>query len=152
MTDTAANLSSFSDMLKRALGSLVDQDADGFLSMMAEDAVMEFPFAPTGLPRQVRGRVDLAAYVGRFGKLLEISEIGTSQVHRTTDPEVIILQFTATGRAVKTEKPYNQTYVSVITARNGHIVRYQDYWNPLAVTETLGGTNAWASGMAGSDT
>lgn len=151
MIKPTPNLSSFSDMLKLGLGSLVDQDADGFLSMMAEGAVMEFPFAPAGFPRQVRGRADLAAYLGRFGELLEISTISAPQVHRTADPEVVILQFSATGRGVKTGTPYNQAYISVITARNGHIVRYQDYWNPLVVTETLGGADAWASGAAGQD-
>lgn len=100
----------------------------------------------------MHGRADLAAYLGRFGELLEISTISAPQVHRTADPEVVILQFSATGWGLTTGAPYNQTYISVITVRNGHIVRYQDYWNPLAVTETLGGADAWAPGVAGRST
>ncbi len=36
----------FTAMLRRALGSLVDQDADGFPSLIAEDGVMEFLAIP----------------------------------------------------------------------------------------------------------
>lgn len=151
MSNATASLSSFSDMLKSGLGDLVDQSADGFLAMMAEDAVMEFPYAPAGFPKAVRGRANLAAYLGRFAELLELSVTSVPEVHRTTNSGVVILQFTATGRGKKTGKPYHQTYVSVVTARNGHIVRYQDYWNPLEVLEALGGLNAWAAGAAGKD-
>ena len=36
---------------------------------------------------------------------------------------------TATGA------PYEQSYVSVLTVRDGLIVRYRDYWNPLRSAE-----------------
>lgn len=149
MTSAPADFSSFATMLKQALGSLIDQNADGFLSMMAEDAAMEFPFAPAGVPQQVHGRTSLAAYLGRVGELLDISTMSALQVHRTADPGVAILQFDAAGQGAKTGKPYNQSYISVITARHGRIVRYQDYWNPLAVIEAVGGLDAWVSAVAG---
>lgn len=122
-------------MLKRALGSLVNQDADGFLSLMAEDGVMEFPYAPPGRPRQVTGRGALAPYVAEIASLITIDAIEGPRMHRTADPAVMILEFTGTGRAVATGKPYRQDYISVIETGGGRIVRYRDYWNPLALSQ-----------------
>jgi ketosteroid isomerase-like protein len=38
---------------------------------------------------------------------------------------------TATGKIKDTGEPYDQSYVVVLTAREGRIIRYRDYWNPL---------------------
>lgn len=128
----------FTAMLKRALGSLVDQDADGFLSLVAEDVVMEFPYAPSGQPREVAGRAALAPYLAHLAHLasfITIDAIKPPRVHRTADPAVVILEFTARGRAVAGGQPYRQDYISVIEASGGRITRYRDYWNPLALSE-----------------
>lgn len=135
-------ITSFSAMLKLGLGDRVAQDADGLLPMMAEDAVMEFPYAPSGQVRKLNGRAELAAYLARLGEVLAIDSLSPPRVHRTGDPEVTILEFTAAGRGLRTARPYNQTYISVITVRQGQIVHYRDYWNPLAVIEALDGEDA----------
>ncbi len=125
----------FTAMLKRALGSLVDQDADAFLSLMADDGVMEFPYAPPGQPRQVTGRSALARYLAEIASLITIAVIEGPRVHRTDDPATVILEFTGTGQAVATGRPYRQDYISVIETGGGQIVRYRDYWNPLALSQ-----------------
>ena len=127
----------FTAMLKRALGSLVDQDADGFLSLVAEDVVMEFPYAPSGQPRKVAGRAALAPYLAHLAGFITIDAVEPPRVHWTADPAVVILEFTGCGRAVEGGQPYRQDYISVIETGGGRITRYRDYWNPLALS---GGT------------
>jgi len=41
------------------------------------------------------------------------------------------------GRAVETDKPYNQQYVIVAEARDGKLAHYREYWNPLVSAEAL---------------
>lgn len=124
----------FTAMLKRALGSLVDQDADGFLSLVAEDAMMEFPYASVGQPREVAGRTALALYLAQLAGFITIDAIEPPRVHRTADPAVVILEFTGRGHAVAGGQPYRQDYISVIETSGGRITRYRDYWNPLALS------------------
>ena len=52
-------------------------------------------------------------------------------VHQTADPEVVIVEFEAHGRALKVDEPYRQRYISVIRARGGRMIHYKDYWDPL---------------------
>lgn len=131
MSNTKDNFTGFADLLKRGLGDLLAPDATDFTTMMAEDGVMEFPYAPPGGVHSLKGRAELGAYLERLGGVIELLSFSEPRVHRTTDPGVVVLEFTARGRGVKTGNPYEQAYISVVTVRDGYIERYRDYWNPL---------------------
>jgi ketosteroid isomerase-like protein len=135
-------LESFSGMLRSAIGDLLQPDAESFLEMFAEDGVMEFPYAPPGGVTRLDGRAALASYLQGFPEILQIDRMTKSVVHRTMNPEVVILEFDCVGRGVRTGEPYDQRYISVITLRNGLIVHYSDYWNPLVALRAIGGADA----------
>ncbi|MDG9669505.1 nuclear transport factor 2 family protein [Hahella sp. CR1] len=138
MVDRTAGFARFSDMLKHSLGSLVDQTAEDFVAMMAPDGVMEFPYAPADSVREIKGRVALSSYLSRLGDILAVDRLSEPQIHHTLTPNVVILEFECAGRALKTQRPYYQRYISVITVRDGMIERYVDYWNPLVALDALG--------------
>src|ERR1700722_621245 len=129
---------SFSAMLRQTLGERLKPTAETFVEMVAEDGVMEFPFA---LPsaRRVEGRKALADHIGFLAGRIEFLGVSDVVKHVTGDPEVFILEFAGSGRAVATGEPFEQRYISVIRLRDGHIVHYLDYWNPLAVLRTMRG-------------
>lgn len=139
-----SKFSGFADLLRRGLGDLLAPEATDFVSMMAEDGVMEFPYAPPDGVRALSGRTELVSYLERLGGLLELTSYRDLRVYRTTDPGVVVLEFTAQGRGVQSGLPYEGPYISVITVRDGHIRHYRDYWNPLAATRALGGLGALA--------
>lgn len=136
-------------MLRSGLGDLLAPSAGSFLEMMTEDCIMEFPYAPPGGVRRLNGRTALAEYLSGLGGILEIESITDLIVHRTQDPGVVLLEFSCIGRGIKTGEPYNQRYISVITLRDGHIVRYLDYWNPLVAMQVIGGVEALPTALKG---
>ena len=119
------------DMLKSALGDRIDPAATNFIEMMAEDFVMEFPYARPGMPTRVEGRAAVLAHLAKVGGDVSVDSASNLVVHETRDPEVVILEFDGHGRALKTGEPYEQRYISVIRARGGKIVHFKDYWNPI---------------------
>ena len=129
---------SFSELLRDVLGDRL-ATADGFADMLDDDAVMEFPFAPPGLPQRLHGRQAIEDYLARLSKLLAFERMGIPTVHQTSDPEVVIFEFEGFGHGVNNGAPYEQRYISVVRTREGRIVFYQDYWNPLAIASTLNG-------------
>jgi ketosteroid isomerase-like protein len=58
-------------------------------------------------------------------------------VHPAQDPNVVIVEMTIRGRAVETDKPYNQQFVIVAETRDGKLARYREYWNPLVSAEAF---------------
>lgn len=135
---------SLSALLRDALGDRLAPEATTLLDMVADDVVFEFPYAPPGGVSRLDGRAALAAYLAGVASLIAIDTLVTTAVHPSTDPEVVVIEFAATGRGTATDAPYDQSYISVIRTRDGRIVHYRDYWNSIAAT---GGGEAIASGL-----
>jgi uncharacterized protein len=110
------------------------------LDLMADDAVMEFPFAPPNRPQKLTGKREVVPYFAELKKLIRLDEVHLVATYKTTDPNVVILQAEGKGQAIPTGRPFEPKYIVVLTFRDGLIVRWQDYWNPFAVLVALGGT------------
>ena len=108
------------------------------LELMAEDAVMESPFAPPGRPGKVTGKHEIAAYFLELKKVIRLDEVRIVTTYKTDDPNVVILQAEGRGRAIHTGKPFEPRYAEILTFRYGLLVRWQDYWSPLAFLVAIG--------------
>ncbi|MFI6858212.1 nuclear transport factor 2 family protein [Streptomyces sp. NPDC050416] len=128
-------LTSPADLYRHSLRLLLDKDIDGWVGLWAEDGVMEFPFAPEGRPRRLEGREAVAGYMRHYPDHIDLHDFPALRIHRTTDPQTIVVEMRGVGRLVQTGAPFDMTYIAVVTVRNGRITSYRDYWNPLAVLE-----------------
>ncbi len=129
------------NLMRKSIGDLLSP-ADSFADMCAEDVEFEAPYAPGGSNRIV-GRQDVANYMPVVPEFFTIEELVETAQYRSTDPEVVILEFYAlNGVGVKTGLPYDQKYINVIRVRDGKIVQYRDYWNPTVVLDAVGGVDA----------
>lgn len=135
MTNTPL-FADFTSLLKAVLGDSVDQSAAGLLDLMSEDAVMEFPYALPGGPKQVVGRLALEKHLRPIEGLFTVESLTGPVVHRTSNSNVFILEYSVDGRIVSNSLPYDQAYISVITIKDKKIVHFKDYWNPL-ITQRL---------------
>lgn len=138
MPDTAA-VESFPAMLRRVLGDRLKPDAETFMDMFAADGVLEYPYAPPGLNTPITGRDAIIANFQRLRKLLRVDGVADVSEIETSDPDVVVLEFVGYGEGVITKEAYDQRYIVVIRLREGSIVHYKDYWNPLALLRAVRG-------------
>jgi ketosteroid isomerase-like protein len=126
-------------------------DMDAQADLYAVDGVLEWPFAPAGLPRRVEGREAIRRVLVPLGEQARaaghhLREYQSVVVHDSTDPEVIIAEFEVQGEVLPSGAPYQLSYIQVLRVRDGEIVTFRDYWNPqalsalLAPTETVAGS------------
>lgn len=110
---------------------------DEWLDLFAPDGIIEFPFAPTGMPTQVQGREALRAHMTPFPDTFDVGFVDLT-FHETTDASLVIAECRSIGHAVPTGKPYEQTVLAIVnTDDDGRITRFRDYWNPLVAIEAL---------------
>ncbi|TQM36768.1 nuclear transport factor 2 family protein [Pseudonocardia cypriaca] len=120
------------------LDLLLKKDMDAVADLWAEDGTAEFPFAEGTAPRRLAGREAVRDYLAGYPDLMDVHSVPVVTVHHTRQPDTVIVEFTAHGRTVRTGEPYRLDYIAVITVRNGQIVHYRDYWNPLAAASAAG--------------
>jgi uncharacterized protein len=115
-----------------------DMDVDTVVGLMAPDGYIEWPFRPAGVPGRLQGRAEIRDFLtATAGALIRFDEYRDMVVHETTDPEVIIVEYGAYGTVVATGAPFEQTVIAVFRVRDGRILSYRDYINPLPLAEVL---------------
>ncbi|MEU8634436.1 nuclear transport factor 2 family protein [Amycolatopsis sp. NPDC048633] len=139
------------ELVDHALDLLLEHDMTAFAGLWAEDGILEFPFAGPGYPKRVEGRDAIREYLRDYPNLLDIREVVAKTVHETADPAVVVVEFTVAGVVVASRKPYEMSYIAVITVEDGEIRRYRDYWSPLAAAEVLGGVDELTAAFTGGD-
>jgi ketosteroid isomerase-like protein len=116
------------EVLERRRQCLISRDMAGFADLFAADAVIELPFAAPGLPDRLAGRDAIREFATRSGDWpFEIVDLRTRHLHRTADPEVVILELTTHGRLTATGEPFQVPCVQVFRIRDGRIALFRDY-------------------------
>ncbi|MFI8998782.1 nuclear transport factor 2 family protein [Streptomyces sp. NPDC053542] len=123
-------------LYRHSLRLLLDKDIPAWTGLWAEDGVMEFPFAPEGRPRRLEGKAAVGDYMRHYPDHIDLHDFPDLRIHRTEDPETLVVEMRGVGRLVETGRPFDMTYIAVVTVREGLITSYRDYWNPLAVLES----------------
>jgi len=121
-----------------------------FADLFAPDGVLAYPFAPPGMPGELMGQEAIRAYFAGMGAARDLFVMdGVEAVTwETNDPEVVVTQITHHGRSRASGEPYRLTALGVIHVRDGMIIRYDDYMNPIALAQMLGRTGDLAAALA----
>jgi ketosteroid isomerase-like protein len=128
-----------SQVLKRSLDTFLAKDMKGWSELCDENVVVELPFSPDPAARKLVGRAAIYAYLKDYPKAIDIQSIPTLKIHATDDPQVAIAEWSVSGRVISNGNPYELSYATVVTVRNGLIVNYREYFNPQAFMAAMSG-------------
>lgn len=127
------------DLLRRSLDTFLAKDMKGWTELCAEDVVAEFPFAPEGSPARIEGRPALYDYLRGYPDAIDVRALPTVKIYATDDPAVAIAEWSASGQVQANGNPYEMRYATFVTFKDGLIVNYREYWNPLAFLNAMSG-------------
>jgi ketosteroid isomerase-like protein len=111
-----------------------------FADLFAPDGVLRYPFAPPGTPRELHGREAIREYHGRAAQrrtLLDMDGVDLV-VRQTDDPEVVVVEIEHHGRSRVLGGAYRFRALGVVRVRDGEIISYDDYMDPIAQATLLG--------------
>jgi ketosteroid isomerase-like protein len=130
------------EIVRRFIDAINRWDLDAQRSMLHPDMVYAMPFAPPGFDRLIEGAENYLA----FEKAAMESLVGSENLHDlrveslSSDPGELIaffksdMVFKATGRA------YRNDYISHWIIRDGRIIYFGEYLDPIRLTVALGGS------------
>jgi ketosteroid isomerase-like protein len=139
ITDFAA-LDPFFRIIRQGLTGLVD--GDHFFDLLAENVLFEYVISVPGYPPRVHGRHAVADLYRGYGDIMVLHTADELAVHRDPETSVVVLEYAVHGRAVRTGRPYDNHFVSVITVQDRKVTHWRDYLDPVAVFRATG----WPTG------
>ncbi len=122
---------------------LMKRDLEHFEALWQPDAVQEIPFVPEGFGKFVTSRFEgreeimahyRAAFANRRDHVFVIDDI-----HRTDDPDCIIVEAHARSLVGETGRVYENSYVCLFRLREGKLALLREYVNPLPCMKAFGG-------------
>jgi ketosteroid isomerase-like protein len=143
---TSATEPSPAEVFERAKEQLLAGGLHG--DLLAEDVVVEVPFAPPGRPRRFAGRDEFLAFAaaGRAAVPLHLEECRNVVLHQTTDPNTIIVEYELTGGLIGSDRRGSAPFITVLRTRNGQITHWREYQNVLAMAAAAGQLPALLAG------
>jgi ketosteroid isomerase-like protein len=132
------------DVVDEVARMVREGNSENFADMFGENAVMRFPFAAPGMPSELRGREGVRAFYAASAaegrrSMIDVAGVDTT-IRQTDDPEVVVAEIEHHGHSRAIDGPYRFRAVAVIRVRDGQIVSYDDYMNPVALAQILGRT------------
>ncbi|MGH3756498.1 nuclear transport factor 2 family protein [Actinophytocola sp.] len=109
----------------------------GLESLLADDCVVEAPFAPSGAPRRIAGRDAFAASAAprreALAKRIRFTDVRDVVIHETTDPEVAVIEYEVEGVRVADDFRAAAPFVVVVRVQDGRVVLWREYQDPAAM-------------------
>ncbi len=134
-----SNFTSAVELLRQSLDTFLAKDMKGWSLLCADDVVAEFPFAPHGSPTRLEGREAFHEYLRNYPSVIDVRSIPHLRIYPTDDPNVAIAEWSASGEVLTNGNAYEMSYATFVTFKDGLIVSYREYWNPLAFTQAMSG-------------
>jgi uncharacterized protein len=116
--------------------ALIGTDVQAWSDLLAEDAIVEFPYASAlGSPSRLEGKLAIYNYMRNAVAQLQKWVFTDVREYQTLTPNVLLAEFHGEAVFVATGQPYQQDYVVRLETKNGKIIHYREYWNPVAILE-----------------
>jgi ketosteroid isomerase-like protein len=116
------------------------RDIDAMLALLAEDVVLDMPFAPGGGAllhgREAVGDALRAAIEPGAG-LYELWRMWPLEVHGTSTPGLCFAVFAASARTWD-GRAYDQTYIGRFEVRDGLVAVWREWFDPLPLLAVTG--------------
>lgn len=119
--------------------ALIGTDIEAWSDLLAEDAIVEFPYASALVsPSRLEGKSAIYDYMKNAVTQLQNWVFTNVREYQTLIPTVLFAEFHGEAVFVTTGQPYQQDYVVRLETKDGKIVHYREYWNPIAILEITG--------------
>jgi uncharacterized protein len=121
--------------------NLMKKDLEAFADLWAEDAVQDMPFAKglDGIESAWHGKQTILSYYGKTIPNRRDHVFDIDHLHRTDNPDVIIVEARGRSLIAETGRVYNQRYVFVFHLRDEKIVLNREHFNPIVFQRAFDG-------------
>lgn len=122
------------EVITNSFAALSQNDLAVHIANCHDDIVVEFPYATP--PVRISGKESLAKYLANALSTFSL-ELEITNVIEGADPSLLVLEYTSSGLALTTKRPYANTYIGIFHFTESKILLQREYYNPAPANEAL---------------
>jgi uncharacterized protein len=120
------------------LGHLGRKEFDAFQASLAQDMVQEWPYRPLpNMPERLVGAAEVRKLIETGMSDFDPYNYRIRVLHDLVDPDMVIAEYTSHSVYLPRQVAYENSYISVLRFRDGKLVYWSEYVNPLVIKEAL---------------
>jgi len=135
-------------VIEEFLDALEAMSIERFINIWHENGVHIMPYVPEGFHTRLEGKEAIRHQYDTLLSKCKSLRIPDRVFHFTNDPNRVWVEFRGEIQVKATGKSYNNTYVGLFTLRDGRIIEYKAYCNPLSFLNVFGGPDALCKKLA----
>lgn len=121
-------------VIRRALDAVEAGDVDGYLACLADDVVVDLPYAESGIKLDKAG---IGRMIGFLVKTFATRSFGIEQVYVADDGPSLAIEYHSLMRSRIGDVDYANCYVGVFEFRDGLVTLWREYANPVAFDRAM---------------
>jgi uncharacterized protein len=126
--------------------ALIATDIEAWADLLAEEIVVEFPYASAlGAPQRLEGKAAVYSHVKAAIAGMPNLTFTNVRKYPTLNPNVLWAEMHGEAIISTTGRHYQQDYVARLETKDGKVIYYSEYWNPAAVMDAWGGTRNFSA-------
>ena len=111
---------------------------DNWFPLLHDDLVLEFPYAHSiKMPGRVVGKKAAVEYLNGVMKHFTGLAFESVVVNPMADPDCVVIEYCG-GCKLASGKAYRQVYITVQKFKDGKMILFREFWNPMEVVESFG--------------
>ena len=127
------------------LTALGKKDFAGFETYLDDNVVCEWAYSPLpGFPTEMSGAANVRRCFERDMGVFTPYNYKIQKVFEMVDPALVIAEYASDCTYLPRDRPYSNQYLGIVTLRDGKIVRWREYVNPLPILEVVGASQVWS--------
>ncbi len=136
-------------LVEEFFAALEALDVDRAVALFAEDAAQTMPFAPEGFPDRLDGRDAIARQYGGPPDAYRSMHF-ERRLYPMADPSMVVAEYEGSIELTSGGR-YDNRYCGIFRIRDGRIVGFTEYFDPLVLQSAFGGDQMSKTFSTGAD-
>lgn len=133
------------EVVRELLARITAREFDRIGEMLCDDVVFDvayFPDDAASLQNPVRGRAAVQeTFATVVAGMFDPFVFSLDASYPGVDPEVVVVEYSTTGTATPTGRPYANRYAGIMRVRDGRLAFWREYHNPEQMVKSFGSTS-----------
>ena len=132
-------------VIKDFLALLEAKNIDAWIELWAKDGVQEMPYSPPGFPNRIEGKSAIYRHYSGLPNAYSRMAFPDLKIYPMLDPDWLLAEYRGEIDIAATGRAYNNHYCALFHLRDGQIVLFKEYFNPIILSEAFGNTGSLGS-------